>query len=324
MLTKGGAEIDNALLNVRLDIIKWFIIALAVTILLSLYLSNSIARPILLLAHAAERVRRDRHREQSIPSFQGRTDEIAVLAASLREMTEALWDRVDEIERFAADVAHELKSPLTSLRSAVETVSRVANPEQKEKLLEIIQTDVSRLNRLISDISDASRVDAEMARAISHPVDIGDMLSTLVEISSNDPAAHEVHIAVNIPNKTNLVVIGIEDRLVQVYRNLIANGLSFSPPGGKLTVGVKRINSTIVTELLDEGPGIPSGKEKDIFLRFYSERPQQEAFGEHSGLGLSISKQIIEAHEGSIYAENRRDNQGQVVGARFVVELPSE
>lgn len=324
MLTKSSIDVENAILNVRMEIIKWFVIALAVTVLLSLYLSNSIARPILLLSHAAERVRKDRHRRYSIPDFSERTDEIAGLAVSLREMTEALWDRVDEIERFAADVAHELKSPLTSLRSAVETVARVKHPEQQEKLLQIIQTDVHRLNRLISDISDASRLDAEMARSISQPVDIGDMLATLAEINGPTAKTHDMHISVEIPKDRELIVSGIEDRLVQVYRNLISNALSFTSPGGRLILKAERLNGSIITEVLDEGPGIPVGSEKDIFLRFYSERPRQEEFGEHSGLGLSISKQIVEAHDGDIYAENRLGTNGEVIGARFVVRLPAE
>jgi two-component system sensor histidine kinase ChvG len=322
MLNKTSRDIDAAVLDVRLDILKVFAIALAVTVLLSLYLAGTIARPILRLAAAAEGVRRDRHRKGTLPDFGNRSDEIGQLAAALREMTEALWLRMDAIERFAADVAHEIKNPLSSLRSAVETAARVSDPAQQRKLLDIIQQDVQRLNRLISDISDASRLDAELSRAESQPVDVGQMLATLVDVSEAAAAQRGSRLRLDVHNRGKLVVIGIEDRLVQVYRNLIANAMSFSPPGGLIMLKAARRNGLVVTEVLDEGPGIPEGKEKEIFVRFYSERPHGEKFGMHSGLGLSISKQIVEAHGGSVAAENRRGHDGEIVGARFVVRLP--
>lgn len=322
MLNKTSRDIDAAVLDVRLDILKVFAIALAVTVLLSLYLARTIARPILRLAAAAEGIRRDRHRRRTLPDFGNRSDEIGQLAGALREMTEALWLRMDAIERFAADVAHEIKNPLSSLRSAVETAARVDDPAQRQKLLDIIQQDVQRLNRLISDISDASRLDAELSRAESRPVDVGQMLATLVDVTEAAAAEHEMRLRLDVHNRGKLVVNGIEDRLVQVYRNLIVNAMSFSPPGGMIMLKAARRNGMVVTEVLDEGPGIPEGKEKEIFLRFYSERPQGEKFGMHSGLGLSISKQIVEAHGGSVDAENRRAKNGRVKGARFVVRLP--
>ena len=322
MLNKTSRDIDAAVLDVRLDILKVFAVALAVTVLLSLYLARTIAQPILRLAAAAEGVRRDRHRQRTLPDFGDRSDEIGQLAAALKEMTEALWLRMDAIERFAADVAHEIKNPLSSLRSAVETAARVTDPAQRRKLLDIIQQDVQRLNRLISDISDASRLDAELSRAESEPVDVGQMLATLVDVTEASAAEHETRLRLDVHNRGKLVVNGIEDRLVQVYRNLIVNAMSFSPPGGMIMLKAARRNGMVVTEVLDEGPGIPEGKEKEIFLRFYSERPQGEKFGMHSGLGLSISKQIIEAHGGSVAVENRRGNNGEIKGARFVVRLP--
>ena len=322
MLNKTSRDIDAAVLDVRLDILKVFAVALAVTVLLSLYLARTIAQPILRLAAAAEGVRRDRHRKRTLPDFGDRSDEIGQLAAALKEMTEALWLRMDAIERFAADVAHEIKNPLSSLRSAVETAARVTDPAQRQKLLDIIQQDVQRLNRLISDISDASRLDAELSRAESEPVDVGQMLATLVDVTEASAAEHETRLRLDVHNRGKLVVNGIEDRLVQVYRNLIVTAMSFSPSGGMIMLKAARRNGMVVTEVLDEGPGIPEGKEKEIFLRFYSERPQGEKFGMHSGLGLSISKQIIEAHGGSVAVENRRGNNGEIKGARFVVRLP--
>jgi two-component system sensor histidine kinase ChvG len=323
ILTKDSQAIDAAVLKVRLDVVKWFLAALAVTVLLSLYLAQTIARPLLRLAAAAERVRRDRHHRHRIPNFPSRHDEIAELAAALREMTEALWQRMDAIERFAADVSHEIKNPLTSLRSAVETAARITDPERRERLMAIIKQDVDRLDRLTSDLAEASRVDAEMSRAGSEPVHIGRMLETLREVTEMTAAERGVGLRIALDEgRGGLSVTGLEDRLVQVFRNLIANALSFSPPGGTITLTAARHGATLIAEVLDEGPGLPEGKETQIFERFYSERPEGERFGDHSGLGLSISKQIVEAHGGRIYAENRRRPDGAVGGARFVVELP--
>jgi two-component system, OmpR family, sensor histidine kinase ChvG len=321
MITKGSAAIDAAVLKVRLDVLKWFLLALGVTILLSIYLARTIANPILRLATAAERVRRDRHRRYSIPDFK-RKDEIGQLAAALRDMTQALWLRIDAIERFAADVAHELKNPLTSMRSAVETAARINDPDRRQKLMNIILEDVGRLDRLISDISDASRLDAELSRENSAPVDIRRMLAALIEVMETTAVQHRIALVLVTDGKRDLMVNGVESRLVQVFRNLIANALSFSPPGGRITLKARAENGTVVSQVLDEGPGIPEGRESDIFQRFYSERPQSEKFGVHSGLGLSISKQIVEAHGGTLVAKNRRGPDGSVVGARFVVTLP--
>jgi two-component system sensor histidine kinase ChvG len=323
MLNKDTNNIDEALTDVRLDILQWFLVTLAVTILLSLYLSGTIARPIRLLARAAEQVRRDRHRQHRIPEFGERNDEIGQLAQALKEMTEALWLRMDAIEQFAADVAHEIKNPLSSLRSAVETAARVKDAQARERLMTIIQQDVDRLDRLISDIADASRLDAELSRADSAPVDLTSMLETLVNVSETSAEQRRARLRLDVADGAKLRVSGIEGRLVQVFRNLMANALSFSPAGGTITLKAHRENGLVVTEVLDEGPGIPDGREKDIFARFYSHRPKGESFGHHSGLGLSISKQIVEAHGGTIWIENRRAADGRVTGARVVVELPA-
>lgn len=323
MLSEESTEIDAAVLNVRLDIVKWFLVALAVTVLLSIYLSSTIARPMKRLAAAAERVRRDRHRQHTIPDFGPRRDEIGQLAHALREMTDALWLRMDAIEQFAADVAHEIKNPLSSLRSAVETAARIEDPARRERLMAIILEDVARLDRLISDISDASRLDAELSRADFAPVDLGRMLATLIDVTDTAAAERKVRLSLDVTNGAALRVNGIEGRLVQVFRNLTANALSFSPAGGTITLKAGRDNGMVIVEVLDQGTGVPAGREKDIFSRFYSVRPEGEAFGVHSGLGLSISKQIVDAHGGTIVAQNQLDAAGKVIGARFVVSLPT-
>jgi len=322
MLSTDSRGIDNALYDVRLDILKVFAVALSVTVLLSLYLASTIARPIRRLADAAESVRHARNRSVVIPTFPGRDDEIGELAQVLNEMTEALWQRMDAIEGFAADVAHEIKNPLTSLHSAVETISRVNDPAQQRKLMSIIQDDVRRLDRLISDISDASRLDAELSRAELEAVNLSGLLGVVVDIQQATGGGGP-DITLDIPSGREFQVRGIEGRLVQVFRNLIANAASFSPPGGKIAVRVEERAGAVEIEVVDDGPGIPAGKERDIFERFYSERPAGEKFGTHSGLGLSISKQIVEAHGGQIRAENRLDEAGKTLGARFVVRLPT-
>ena len=238
-------------------------------------------------------------------------------------MTEALWLRMDAIERFAADVAHEIKNPLTSLRSAVETAGRIEDPAQREKLMAIIQDDVARLDRLISDISNASRLDAELSRAEFAPVDLGGLLGALVDMRNAAERDDEAKLELEIVSTGGLGVDGIEDRLVQVFRNIITNANTFSPPGGRIRIALSRHDNWINVTIDDDGPGIPNGKEAAIFDRFYTNRPEGEKFGTHSGLGLSISKQIIDVHDGEIHASNRSDGNGGVRGARFVIRLPA-
>ncbi len=323
MLSRDGENIKTALHDVRLDILKVVAVALSVTIALSLYLAGTIARPIRRLAIAAERIRHDKGRKESIPLLTERKDEIGDLALSLKEMTEALWLRMDAIERFAADVAHEIKNPLTSLRSAVETAGRVQDPAQREKLMAIIQDDVARLDRLISDISNASRLDAELSRTEFDTVDLAGVLGAIVDMRNAADRDEDATVQLEIVTNGGLEVHGIEDRLVQVFRNLISNANTFSPPGGSIRISLARHDGWLVITVDDDGPGIPDGKEAEIFNRFYSARPEGEKFGTHSGLGLSISKQIIDVHEGQIEAMNRRDGQGKVIGARFIVRLPA-
>jgi two-component system sensor histidine kinase ChvG len=305
----------------RRDILKVFSVTLLITVLLSIYLAGSIARPIRQLAAAAERVRRDHSRRHKIPDMARRNDEIGELAGSLKDMTEALWLRMDAIESFAADVAHEIKNPLTSLRSAVETTARLKDPEQQRKLMVIIQEDVTRLDRLISDISDASRLDAELSRAETGDVDLTAMLETLADIhNSTQTTGHPVQLQAKA--SLHVHVAGMEGRLAQVFRNLISNAQSFSPEDGAILVSLTTDGAYAVVQVDDDGRGIPAGKESAIFERFYTERPGGEKFGTHSGLGLSISRQIVEAHGGSIAATNRTGADGNVQGARFTVRLP--
>lgn len=335
MLSTGGGEVENAMRAVRIDILKVFGFALFVTVLLSIYLAGTIARPLRRLAAATERVRTGRGREVEIPEFRGRRDEIGDLGRDLRAMTAALWDRMDAIERFAADVAHEIKNPLTSLRSAVETVARVKDPEKQRQLMAIILDDVQRLDRLISDISDASRLDAELSRDPSAPVDVTHVLQSLVDLLQATTAPGAPQIVLDIDDGRPLVVPAVEGRLGQVFRNIIANAMSFSPPDGRIVVRAcrrsldSRRGHTVIVTVDDDGPGIPEQNLESIFRRFYSDRPDGAADAAatpagHSGLGLSISRQIVEASGGRVWAENRRDAAGEVLGARFTVELPGE
>lgn len=326
LISVGSADLERQVNAVRADILRLFLFDLGFTVLLSLYLAGTIARPVRRLAQAAQDVRRGNGRKVEIPDFGRRRDEIGELSVALTDMTQAIWRRMDAIERFAADVAHEIKNPLSSLRSAVETAARVKDPDQQRRLMAIILDDVQRLDRLISDISDASRLDAEMSRLERAPVAIARMLLTLVQVREatreGDAPTLEFRAAPHVAEPLDLMVSGKETRLVQVFQNLIANAISFSPPGGRIVIGMRVRDGDVIVLIDDDGPGIPDGKLTAIFDRFYSERPAGEKFGTHSGLGLSISRQIVEAHGGKLTAENRHDRDGKILGARFIVRLP--
>ena len=322
LLTRDAREVDSSLFVVRVSILALFGLALGLTVLLSWYLSLTIARPILRLAGVAAEMREGQGRAEAVPaSLLQRHDEVGTLATALADSARALFARMDAIERFAADVAHEIKNPLSSIRSAIETLRRVDEPDRQRQLLTIIQQDVTRLDRLISDVSDASRLDAELSRVTAEPVDVVPILKTLQELdeatrdSENDPK-----LTVDAP--ASLMVWAVEDRLVQVLRNLVANAQSFSPPRGKIVLRAREAVGMVEISVEDEGPGIPDGNLEHVFERFYSERPKGEKFGQHSGLGLSISRQIVEALRGQIAAENRRGIGNRLLGARFVVRLP--
>ncbi len=323
LLTREAREVDQSLMDVRLSILGLFGFALGLTVLLSWYLSLTIARPILRLARAAEQMQEGRGRAGTVPrSLLARHDEVGELAQALDRSARALWDRMDAIERFAADVAHEIKNPLSSIRSAIETWRRIEDPEKQRRLLGIVTEDVSRLDRLISDISDASRIDAELSRLATTAVDVAPILVTLADIHDATRDDDDPAIALSLP-EGRLVVQAVEGRLVQVLRNLIANAASFSPPGGRVGLSAREAGGMVQISVEDDGPGIPEAKLEHVFDRFYSERPQGERFGQHSGLGLSISRQIAEALKGSLVAGNRRDETGRVLGARFVLSLPA-
>jgi two-component system, OmpR family, sensor histidine kinase ChvG len=323
LLTHDARRVDQAVFSVRLSILGLFLVALILTVMLSWYLAQTIARPILGLAIAAQAMREGHGRTGAVPAtLMDRGDEISILAGALSDSATALWGRMDAIERFAADVSHEIKNPLTSIRSAIETLRRVEDAAKRRNLLAIMAEDVMRLDRLITDISDASRVDAEISRVTPVRLDIVAMLGALADIDDATRAPGAPMLVLG-EVKPGIGVAAVEGRLVQVLGNLIGNARSFSPSGGRIVLAAQEIADGMVEiSVADEGPGIPEGKLESVFERFYSERPSSESFGKHSGLGLSISKQIVEALNGRIRAENRYDEAGQVCGARFVVTLP--
>lgn len=336
VLTHESTEIEQDIVRVWVDVLKIFFGALALTILLSIYLSGVIARPLKKLANAAENVRRGQAHADDIPDLSYRHDEIGELSLALRQMTKALWDRMDSTERFAADVAHELKNPLTSLSSALESATIVKKPADRKKLMAIIKHDIQRLDRLISDISNASRIDSELSRKAFDKINLQILLTTLLEAHAANPLERttpetqprsrtiqtpKALILLNSEHPKDLFVWGLESRLAQVFQNLLSNALSFSPEGGKITLTVTVVAAKIRITIDDQGPGIPENKLKTIFERFYSERPEHEDYGQHSGLGLSICRQIIEAHGGQIFAENLYRLEKTVRGARFTVIL---
>ncbi|WP_064800151.1 MULTISPECIES: sensor histidine kinase [unclassified Rhizobium] len=329
LLSTQAGDIDNIVHAERLAIMRVFGVATLVNVLLSLVLSSTIANPLRRLSAAAIRVRRGAKTREQIPDFSARQDEIGNLSIALREMTTALYDRIDAIESFAADVSHELKNPLTSLRSAVETLPLARSEDSKKRLLDVIQHDVRRLDRLISDISDASRLDAELARVDAASIDMEVLLRDLIDVSRQIRGSKKQvqidYVVERKPNmKTRFVVNGHDLRIGQIVTNLIENARSFVPEkDGRITVRLMRTRSRCVTTIEDNGPGIQAENIDRIFERFYTDRPESEGFGQNSGLGLSISRQIAEAHGGSLRAENITDaDSGQVLGARFILALP--
>lgn len=330
LLSTQGADIDQMVEAERLAIFKVFLIGAAVMVILSMLLARTIAGPMRRLSEAADHVRRRIRSRVEIPDFTKRGDEIGHLSGSLRDMTNALYSRIEAIESFAADVAHELKNPLTSLRSAVETLPLAKTRESQQRLLAVIEHDVRRLDRLISDISDASRLDAELQRQESEPVDLHRLLNTVVNVANE--VRHQDGISVSLTfeggGPSAFMVPGHDSRLGQVIDNLIENARSFSPAGGNVRVTARRLKNEVEIVVDDDGPGIRPDAFDKIFERFYTDRPHQ-GFGQNSGLGLSISRQIIEAHGGRIRAENRlgvptHDGAAPLVlGARFTVHLPA-
>ncbi|MTI00278.1 stimulus-sensing domain-containing protein [Roseibium sp. RKSG952] len=331
LLSTQGGDIDAIVRAERIAIMRVFLVAATVTILLSILLAGTIAGPIRRLAAAAERVRKGSNTREEIPEFSDRQDEIGHLARAFRDMTNALYNKIDAIEQFAADVAHELKNPLTSLRSAVETLPLAKTDSSRDRLLDIIQHDVRRLDRLITDISDASRLDAELARAQAEPVDLAVLLRAIADAANQrggEDLADVLLTVSNAPGAKPYEVLGHDIRLGQVISNLIDNARSFSPEDGAVRIGLSRQGKMAQITVDDDGRGIRAENPDRIFERFYTDRPEGEGFGNNSGLGLSISRQIIEAHKGHISAKNRLEvdrttGEERIAGARFVITLPA-
>jgi len=329
MLSTDTGDIYASVQDVRLTIIQIFCVSLLITLLLSLFLAKTIVRPILKLAHSADNI--SLGEKSNIPDLSSRNDEIGDLSRSLKDMTEILARQIDAVASFAADVAHELKNPLTSMRSAIETMEYAKTEENRQKLRAIISDDVKRLDRLITDISDVSRLDAEMSHSMMQQVNLTALLETMIDIYLTTQKDNLPHLHLDIKqrrfklrdgNSAPYFVLGLEGQLGQVIRNLVDNAISFSRKDGNIWIRMKRRNNMVEILVEDEGIGIPEDKLENIFDRFYSERPKGEAFGKHSGLGLNICKQVVEAHGGEIYAENRMDDEKNIIGARFVVLLP--
>ncbi|WP_425101690.1 ATP-binding protein [Tropicibacter sp. S64] len=328
-LVSTATEIDAAVAAERERVLQMFVIATLVSIGLSLVLASTIANPISDLADAAE-IGRDRNRKHKttgrirIPDLTARPDEIGRLSGALRGMVGALYDRIDSNEQFAADVAHEIKNPLASMRSAVGSLRMVRKEEHREKLLEVIEHDVRRLDRLVSDISNASRLDSELVKEEEQEFNLLDLLGNITEYLGKDAEKKGVEFITDLPPRP-ILINGLEPRLAQVFVNLITNAISFCEDGDAIRVWARRRDNRVLVVVEDTGPGIPEEALQKIFKRFYTSRPQSD-FGNNSGLGLAISKQIVEAHGGVIWAENIRPTEADVtsepLGARFVVGLP--
>ncbi len=315
MLTREGSSVEKAVRDVQMTVIGLFLWALLATMIMSVYLSETIGTPILRLAEAAEKVTTRPLLKESIPNFAYRRDEIGVLSAALRNMTAGLSDRIEAISNFAADVAHEVRNPLASLKSAVETFAVVTEPGQKKKLLAIVLDDIDRMNRLITDISEVSRVDAELHRSSRSVFSLAELLQEVV--------ARERKAVLNLDKNEKLWVNGDRRQLARVLNNLLINAVSFLPEAGQITFfGLVHDGKTVV-HVDNDGPEIPERTLETIFERFYSSRPETEKFGLHSGLGLSISRQIVQAHQGIIFARNLKDENGRHQGVRFTIILPA-
>jgi len=335
MLSTQGGDIDKIVQAERNSILRVFGVAALVNVLLSIMLASTIANPLRRLAAAANRVRRGVKSREEIPDFSDRQDEIGNLSTAVRDMTKAMYARIEAIESFAADVSHELKNPLTSLRSAVETLPIAKTEVSRERLMEIIQHDVKRLDRLITDISDASRLDAELARSDAGKVDLKKFVGDLVAVT-RDAGINRKQVALEFKvdklqgskeaGAKDFLVLGHDLRLGQVISNLIENARSFVPDDtGRIVVTLSRVGRMVMLTVDDNGPGIRVENIERIFERFYTDRPSSEAFGQNSGLGLSISRQIVEAHGGTLTAENIIGGKpGEIRGARFTVTLPAE
>ena len=320
LLTRNPVDITESVRQARSTVALIVLLALVISTLLSLFLAQTIVRPLRELVQAAVRVRQGRDRQVEVPRLPQRRDEIGMLARSISDMTAALRQRIDAVEHFAADVAHEIKNPLASLRSATESLGKVEDPALRAQLLEIATHDVRRIDRLVTEISDASRIDAEMSRTEFEPVDLAQLLCTIAEnrAARDENEGRQLEISgADRPAR----VMGVPVRLERVIQNLLDNAVSFSPPGGRIWADIVQREDWITLTICDEGPGIPEEKREKVFQRFHSDRPAEEDFGNHSGLGLAIARTIAEAHDGTLLATSRRDGQS---GACLELGLPKK
>ena len=318
--TENDRAFTRTVRNQRGNILVAMTFLVGLSVLLSLFLARTIVRPLRRLAIAAHRVRLGRSREVNVPRLPSRSDEIGLLARAVSDMSQSLRHRIDNIEAFAADVTHELKNPLASLRSAVDGLDRVDDPALREKLKAIVREDVGRLDRLISDISEAARTDAELARATFDRVDLGSLIQQLVSSWETRRETGDARLAFARPRKNSAVVMGKPDRLARAINAIIDNAVSFSPPGGLVEIAVARVGDQVRIRIDDEGPGVPHEAREAIFNRFHSVRPEGENFGRHSGLGLAIAQAIVNGHDGEIDVQDRDDAPS---GARFTIRLPA-
>ena len=317
LLTFDSTNIENKLKDFRFEVFKIFFLALFLTICVSIYLSTNIVKPIRKLANATRNINPSDGRKISVPQFPDRKDEISELSVSIKEMLNSIWNRMDAIENFAADVAHEIKNPLTSLKSAVEVLSNIKDKKKINKLTKIIIQDIQRLDRLVTDISNASRLDAELSREKMQKINIKKILEETVDFYNRE----KNKILFNFTRNSNYFIYGNKERLSQIFNNLIDNALSFNKKNKKIEIFLKSNKNNVFVEIKDYGPGIHINNFNKIFERFYTERPSHEKFGNHSGLGLSIVKQILDVHRGLIKVENRLDKNKKTIGAKFIITL---
>ncbi|WP_411287334.1 stimulus-sensing domain-containing protein [Phenylobacterium sp.] len=323
VLTLEASDVDAIIARERAALIPFILIAIAVTLASSLLLNRLIAQPVRRLARAADRVRLSRARAISLPDLANRDDELGDLTRSLEDMTQALSERMDAIESFAADVAHEIRNPLTSLRSAVETLDLVTDAGARERLLNVLKNDVQRLDRLVTDISNASRLDAELSRDQPRIVDLERLVADIVALYQATAKPGEVSVHFQPPGGLEPIrVSGREVPLSQIFRNVIDNARSFSQPGDQVSITMAKVRGQVLAMISDNGPGIPQENLETVFQRFYTSRPKGAAFGGNSGLGLSIARQIAEAHGGTLTADNRLGAGDAIIGALFVLTLP--
>ncbi|HEX7887165.1 MAG TPA: stimulus-sensing domain-containing protein [Phenylobacterium sp.] len=323
VVTLEASDVDAIIAQERRALIPFILIAISVTVASSLLLNSLVAQPVLRMARAADQVRQARARAISLPDLARRDDEVGDLTRSLEAMTHSLSERMDAIESFAADVAHEIRNPLTSLRSAVETLDLVSDPAARARLLNVLKNDVQRLDRLVTDISNASRLDAELSRDRPRIVDLGKLIGDIVGLYRATAKPGDVQVSFTPHQGMEAVtVLGREGPLGQILRNLIDNARSFSPSGDTVHVGLVRVKGEAIVTVSDHGPGIPPENLETVFERFYTSRPKGAAFGGNSGLGLSIARQIAAAHGGGLRAENRTGAEGRVLGAMFILTLP--